>query len=120
MRRLLGIVAAVAVVTAVPALADEMTLTGELVDHACFMRSPEDGTGSSHTACAESCARSGQPVALVTEKGDVYMLAGQVAADNNAALVPHMSHTVEATGEITEADGVKTLTTDAVEHVSAN
>ena len=44
--------------------------------------------------------------------------AGTFGADS--AVVPHMSHTVEVTGEVTEADGVKTVTTDAVKHVAAN
>ncbi len=30
---------------------------------------------------------------------------GDLAADNNAKLVPHMSHTVELTGEMSEKDG---------------
>ena len=56
----------------------------------------ENGSGAGHAACAKACAQKGQSVALVTESGDVYMLAGAVIADSNAALVAHMSHTVDA------------------------
>ena len=121
MRRLVLMLAAIAVIAAAPALAAEMTVTGELVDHACYTnRGAENGSGAGHTACAKACAQKGQSVALVTESGDVYMLAGAVIADSNAALVAHMSHTVEVTGDVSEAGGVKTITTGAVKHISAS
>ena len=123
MRRLVFMVTAIAFlgIAAVPALAAEMTVTGELVDHACYTkRGAENGSGSGHAQCAKDCAMKGMPVALVTASGDVYMVAGSVTTDNNAALVPHMSHTVEVMGEVSEAGGVKTITTDAIKHISAN
>ncbi len=122
MRRFSAYLVTVAVLTiATPALGSEVTVTGELVDHICFTRSGHDGgAGPDHAACAKSCAGNGQPVALVTDSGDIYRLAGTVAADNNAALVPHMSHTVEVTGELGEVDGIPTITADAVTHISAS
>jgi len=123
MRRLVFMVTAIAFlgIAAVPALAAEMTVTGELVDHACYTkRGAEDGSGSGHAQCAKDCAMKGMPVALVTANGDVYMVAGSVTTDNNAALAPHMSHTVEIMGEVSEAGGVKTITTAAIKHISAN
>ena len=122
MRRLMLVLTVMAFVGgALPALAAEMTITGELVDHACYTkRGAEDGSGSGHAACAKDCAMKGMPVALVTADGEIYMVAGGVAADNNAALANHMSHTVEITGDVMESGGVKTITTDAVKHISAN
>ena len=121
MRRLILMVTAIAFAAAVPALAAEMTVTGELVDNACYTkRGAENGSGSGHAQCAKDCAMKGMPVALVTAGGDVYMVAGSVTTDNNAALAPHMSHTVEVTGEVSDAGGVKTITTDAIKHISAN
>ena len=122
MRRLMLVLTVMAFVGgALPALAAEMTITGELVDHACYTkRGAEDGSGSGHAACAKDCAMKGMPVALVTADGEIYMVAGGVAADNNAALTNHMSHTVEITGDVMESGGVKTITTDAVKHISAN
>jgi hypothetical protein len=122
MRRLALIVMALALVGSAAgiALAAEMTVTGELVDHACYTkRGAEDGSGSGHAQCAKDCAMKGMPVALVTAGGDVYMLSGGVTADNNAALVPHMSHTVEVTGDVSESGSVKTITADAIKHISA-
>ena len=120
MRRFVLMLAVVAIGLAAPALAAEMTITGELVDHACYTkRGAENGSGSAHAQCAKDCAMKGMGVALVTSGGDVYMLSGDVTADNNAALVPHMSHTVEVTGDVTESGGVKKIMTDAIKHISA-
>ena len=94
----------------------EVTVTGELVDHACYTK--RDGAGSGHAACAKDCAMKGMPVALVTESGDVYMLGGAVTDDNNASIAPHMAHIVEVTGEVAEAGGVKTISTASIKHVS--
>ena len=44
MRRFVLMLAAIAVIAAAPALAAEMTVTGELVDHACYTnRGAENG-----------------------------------------------------------------------------
>ena len=49
MRRLILMVTAIAFAAAVPALAAEMTVTGELVDNDCFsMRGAENGSGGGH------------------------------------------------------------------------
>lgn len=119
MRSLFLCLAVIAAFISAPMLAAEMTVTGELVDHACYQgRGAADGTGAGHASCAQTCAKKGQQVALVTEGGDVYLLAGEVVADSNSSLVPHMGHVVEVTGDITEADGSKTITTDTIKHIS--
>ena len=119
MRSLFLCLAVIAAFISTPMLAAEMTVTGELVDHACYQgRGAEEGTGAAHASCAQTCAKKGQQVALVTEGGDVYFLAGEVISDSNAGLVPHMGHVVEITGDITEADGAKTITTGAIKHIS--
>ena len=86
---------------------------GELVDQNCFTKAAAN-RGAAHADCTKDCAAKGQPVALVTEDGKVYTIAGALAADKNAKLVPHMTHTVEITGEVSEADGKMTLTADAL------
>lgn len=55
--------------------------------------------------CAIACAKMGRPVVLLTSDGKVYSGTGDLAADKNAKLVPHMSHKVELTGDVTEKDG---------------
>ena len=55
--------------------------------------------------CAIACAKGGRPVALLTSDGKVYTVTGDLAADKNAKLVAHLSHTVALTGDVTEKDG---------------
>jgi predicted lipoprotein with Yx(FWY)xxD motif len=96
--------AAFVVVLGAPAFAKVETIKGELVDQTCYTKDHKN-VGASHKECADTCAKKGQPVALVTDAGKVYTVTGDLAANSNAKLVAHMSHTVELTGDVTEKDG---------------
>lgn len=89
---------------AAPAFAKEMTVKGELVDQTCYNKDHKN-VGATHKDCAVTCAKKGQQVALLTSDGKLYEVKGDLAADNNAKLVPHMSHQVELAGDVTEQDG---------------
>lgn len=93
---------------AVPSFADSQTLTGKVIDLACFALD-RTNTGIAHKGkgydCAQNCAREGFAVGLLTSDGKVYQIVGDLAANKNAKLVPHMSHTVMITGEVSEKDG---------------
>jgi hypothetical protein len=86
----------------------DLTVTGQLIDLACY---PLDkvNTGNSHKGkgynCAQACAREGFMVGLLTSTGKVYQVTGDLAADSNAKLVPHMAHSVTITGDVTEKEG---------------
>ena len=45
--------------------------------------------------------QDGQPMALVTADGKVYLITGGLAANMNAKIIPHVPHTVEITGDVT-------------------
>ena len=114
MRRIsAGLTAAAFVVSlGAPAFAKTETVKGELVDQACYMKDKKN-VGASHKECADTCAKKGQPVAIVTADGKVYQVTGGIAADKNAKLAPHMTHTVEITGDVTEKDGKMTIAAEA-------
>ena len=103
-----------------PAFAKTETVTGQLVDLSCYTMDKANTTvahkGMGET-CAEACAKKGQPVALVTSDGKVYQVAGELAAEKNAKLVGHMSHTVEITGDVTMAGDKMTITSGALKMV---
>jgi len=90
-------------------LAANDTLTGKLVDLACYSMNKEE-TGNVHRGgaliCAQACAREGFAVGLLTSSGKVYQVGGGLAADLNAKLVPHMSHTVTIAGDVNEKSGM--------------
>lgn len=50
----------------------KVTMTGEIVDMACY--SAHEGKGAKHAACAKECVLGGAPIGLLTEDGKVYLL----------------------------------------------
>jgi hypothetical protein len=98
--------AAIVLGSGVLAIAAPTTVTGVLVDKACYSKNKANTTnehGGMGATCAQDCAKKGSQVALVTSKGEVYDVTGTLAANKNEKLVPHMSHTVTLTGEVTGA-----------------
>jgi hypothetical protein len=84
------------------------TVTGRVIDLACYGQdkaNTENAHKGKGMVCAQACAKEGFAVGLLTTEGKVYRVAGGLAADNNARLVPHMAHTVTITGDVSEKDG---------------
>jgi hypothetical protein len=105
MKRLVALTAIV-LGSGVLAMAAPTTVTGVLVDKACYSKDKAN-TANEHkgmgATCAQDCAKKGSQVALVTSSGEVYDVTGTLADNKNERLVPHMSHTVALTGEVTGA-----------------
>ena len=106
------------------AFAATQTISGQLVDQVCYKMN-KSNTGVDHKMpsgdeanCALSCAKMGQPVALLTSDGKVYTVTGDLAANNNAKLVPHLSHKVELTGDVTEKGGTMTIAATSLKMIS--
>ena len=112
MRRFLAAVTAsgFVIILSATALAKTMTVKGQVVDEGCSLREMgqkggDHGKSAEMDECAVDCAKRGEPVALLTADGKVYRITGGLAANNNAKLIPHMNHTVEITGDVSEKDG---------------
>jgi hypothetical protein len=50
------------------------TITGEIVDMACYLPHPETSHGAGHRKCADECLKKGMPIGLVTDDKQVYLL----------------------------------------------
>jgi hypothetical protein len=104
-------VAAFVVGLGAPAWAKPITVTGQVVDEGCSLKEMAEHKGADRKMsaemdeCALECAKRGEPLALLTADGKVYRITGGLAANNNAKLIPHMNHTVEITGDVSEKDG---------------
>ena len=76
-----------------PVFAAPQTISGRLVDETCYKMNKVN-TGVAHKmpadtpGCAVTCAKMGLPIALLTDDGKVYNVTGDLAANNNAKLVP--------------------------------
>ena len=100
------------------------TVKGKIVDQACY-KMDKANTGNKHNMpkgetedCAASCAKAGRPMAILTDDGKVYELGGGLAAEKNAKIIAHISHTVEVTGDVTEKDGKMMIASDALKMIS--
>ena len=61
--------------TSVPAAEAALeTLTGEVVDMACYVPHPATSRGNGHRKCADTCLKKGMPMGLVTADKQVYLL----------------------------------------------
>ena len=126
MRKMIAGLAAVAFVVALgaPAFAKDMTVKGQIVDQSCY-KADKSNTGVDHKMpkgdtkdCAVACAKAGRPMALLTSDGKVYEIAGGLAADKNAKLIAHISHTVEVTGDVMDHDGKMMIMADNLKMIS--
>jgi type 1 fimbria pilin len=93
--------------------AKEVTIKGEIVDQPCYEGS-NTKRGESHKACALSCAKRGNQLAIVDDKNNLYSITGDYAANKNEKLITFVSETVEAKGVITEKDGKKFIAVSSI------
>ena len=126
MRKMLAGLALASLVVAlgVPAWAKTETIKGQIVDVSCY-NMDKSNVGVDHKSskgemedCALMCAKAGRPMALLTADGKVYELTGGLAADKNAKIIPHLAHTVEVTGDVTEKDGKVMIAADSLTMIS--
>ena len=115
MRNLVSMFAAAAFVVSMvmPMHGADMTIKGEVVDVACSMDKKDAGKGAGHASCALSCAKSGQPVGILTADA-VYTVTGDYAANKNAKLLDFVAKNVIVTGEVTEKDGQKVINVKSI------
>ena len=86
----------------------EVTLKGEVIDQPCYDSGGKKG--EAHKACALSCAKRGNQMAILEDgSSTVYSITGDYAANKNEKLVPYVAETVEVKGTVTEKDGKKWL-----------
>ena len=116
--------AALVLALGAPAFAKTETVKGQVVDSTCY-KMDKSNTGVDHKMpkgdtkdCAIACAKAGRPMALLTSDGKVYEIAGGLAADKNAKIIPHIGHTVEITGDVMDHGGSMMITADTLKMIS--
>lgn len=116
MRRLFAVlgVLALAAAVAAPLMAEEKTVTGEVIDVQCKMKKAEN-MGAGHENCALSCAKKGAKMGILTEDG-IYVIAGDYTADNNKKLLPFVARTVTATGDVMDHDGEMMISVETMKN----
>ena len=84
------------------------TITGEVMDPACYLEAGPKSIGPRHYQCALDCARSGQTIALYDRQNDrIYFLAGEFPDKNpNGPLLPYVHKRVDVYGTVYFRSGV--------------
>jgi hypothetical protein len=107
-----------------PLLAATETVKGQIIDEACYTKDKVNNKGNAHKMpadtpdCAVGCAKTGAPMALLTADGKVYTIKGDLVANKNAKLIPHITHTVEITGDVTSEGGKMSIAAADLKMVS--
>jgi len=90
------------------------SLTGEVVDLACYLHDPSEH-GAAHRKCAEVCVKKGMPIGLLTSDKQVYLLLED--HDNQkpyAALKDKAAETVTVEGEKVSQGGLQGLVVEVL------
>ncbi len=92
-----------------------VTVTGEVIDTACFFAKGAKGSG--HAKCAKMCIEGGVPAGLLADDGKVYILAGDMMENPEAfqKAKEYAAQRVSVTGTVVEKDGTKLLLVQSVQ-----
>jgi len=91
------------------------TVTGEVIDMSCYLHHPTTSTGSGHRKCAETCAKKGLPMGLLTADKQVFLLLED--HDNPKAYAAALAKAAEQAtveGDKVSVGGVQGIVVEAV------
>lgn len=83
-----------------------VTVTGEVLDMACYL--DHGAHGAKHADCANKCISSGLPVGLKSADGTVYLLIGEHKPINDE-LANSGGKTITVEGKLVSRDGINLL-----------
>lgn len=79
------------------------TVTGEIIDFSCYLQIGKHG--DKHRDCAQKCFRAGQPIGLLTQAGDIYMLMEEEHDPRRDGLGSFREAAIEHAGNIMQVTG---------------
>ena len=92
---------------------EAVELKGEIVDLHCYLDREAKGPG--HKQCAVQCAKAGNPIALLTEKGDLYLLMGEKKHQtSNDILIEKIADIVTISGIQVKKGGLQAIYVSSV------
>jgi len=88
--------------------ANDMTLTGRVIDMNCYATMGASGAG--HKTCAVACAKAGVALAILGSDGNIYLPVSSKATDpQNPRLEPFAEGRVRVTGTRRLSGGMHTI-----------
>lgn len=92
---------------------DTVKIKGEVVDLWCYLEGGDHG--ADHKECAVNCAKAGNPIGLVTEKGDIYVMMGiKDHQPGKEVLIDKMAETVTVEGTLVKKGGIQVVYVSSV------
>ena len=92
--------------------AQEIVVTGEVLDMTCYIAS--NLSGPDHAECARVCIRSGEPAGIKAQDGRVYLLTGEPGHSINAEVADYAAKVVTIKGTQTVRDGFAQLQVEEI------
>lgn len=92
--------------------AQEILVTGEVLDMTCYIAS--NLSGPEHAKCAKVCIRNGEPAGIKTQDGKVYLLTGEPGQSINAKLADYAAQVVTIKGRKSVRDGFAQLQVEEI------
>jgi len=90
------------------------SMTGEIVDFACYLQLGKHG--EKHRGCGQMCFTNGQPIGLLTQDGNLYMLMEEEhdprrdgLTEFRRAATEHVSHIMRVSGTLSSHAGYSAL-----------
>src|SRR5882724_1302500 len=88
-------------------------IKGEVVDLWCYLEGGD--RGADHKKCAIACAKAGNPIGLVTEKDEVYVMMGiKDHQPGKEVLIDKMAETVTVEGTLVKKGGTQVIYVSSV------
>jgi hypothetical protein len=92
--------------------AQEILVTGEVLDMTCYIAS--NLSGPEHAECARVCIRNGEPAGIKARDGKVYLLTGEPGQSINAKLAEYAAQVVTIKGKKSVRDGFAQLQVEEI------
>jgi hypothetical protein len=89
------------------------SVTGEVVDLACYV--PHGSRGAGHRKCADTCAKKGMPLGLLTDDNQLYLVLEDHENPKAYAQVKEKAaEKITVEGEKVTRDGMNAIVAEAV------
>ena len=87
---------------------EEVTVKGEVIDLWCYLEGGDHG--ADHKDCATMCAKAGNPIGILDDKGNIYVVMGLKEHQAGKELLSDkMADTVTVTGTVVKKGGVQVI-----------
>jgi hypothetical protein len=95
----------------------DVTVTGEIVDLACYMG--HEAMGAKHGKCAKQCIKGGSPMGLKAENGEVWLLINDHESEKAFTAAKDLAgDKATVTGHTTKKGGLQGLIVEKAEKAS--